>query len=216
MSVKATVPNIYIIGPQSTGKTTIVNRLRDELEHWLADKSIDPPRVISEVARSVLIKHKYTANDITTSTDRCLALQKLTLEAQASAEREALQSSTWFISDRSGFDPLVYAQEYVSVEAVGERQEMPVWKEVEARMKASLIVVCEAGAPWLVDDGVRLMPNGEEAWMKLFRDFCVLLDDVGFDYCVVPRTILDLSERADFVFARWLEKRRRLDQPLSA
>jgi nicotinamide riboside kinase len=214
MSSNAITPNIYVIGPQSTGKTTLVNRLRDDLQHWLADATIEPPQIVSEVARTVLTKHKYTAKDITSSTDRCLSLQKLILEAQASAEKEALLHSSWFISDRSGFDPLVYAREYVSPEAVMEMQRLPAWIEVETRMEKSLIVVCEAGTPWLMDDGVRLMPDSEDAWMKLSRDFCELLDATGFRYCVVPRTMLDLSGRAEFVLAKWEERRLSLDQSL--
>ncbi|KAL9570975.1 hypothetical protein ACKAV7_005312 [Fusarium commune] len=107
MSSNAHVSNIYIIGPQSTGKTTLVNKLQSDLEHWLADTSIDKPQIISEVARTVLRKHKYSAEDIQTSTTRCLELQQLILEAQAEAEKEAPRTSSWFISDRSGFDPSV-------------------------------------------------------------------------------------------------------------
>lgn len=214
MASNATLPSIYVIGPQSTGKTTLVNKLRDDLRHWLAGATIEPPQIVTEVARTVLTKHKYTANDITSSTDRCLELQKLILEAQAAAEKEALLYSSWFISDRSGFDPLVYAREYVSPEAVAEMQRLPAWIEVKTRMENSLVVVCEAGTPWLMDDGVRLMPDNEGAWMKLSRDFCDLLDETGFSYCVVPRAMLDLSERAAFVLARW-EERLSFSQPIS-
>ncbi|KAI8648969.1 AAA-28 domain-containing protein [Fusarium keratoplasticum] len=205
MAPDTNIPNIYIIGPQSTGKTTLVNKLRSELENWLADTSIIRPQIVS-VARTVLTKHKFTAEEVKSSPNRCLALQQLILEAQALAEKEALQRSSWFISDRSGVDPLVYASKYVSADAALEMQRQSAWIEVKARMSASLIVVCEAGTPWLTDDGVRLMPDNEEAWMQLFHEFCGLLDEVGLQYFVVPRTMLDLSERAQFVRARWVER----------
>ena len=185
-----------------------MNKLQSNLESWPVDSSAGTPGIISEVARSVLIKHKFSAKDITSSTTRCLALQKLILEAQASAEDEALRSSQWFISDRSGFDPLVYTKRYVSADAVADLQREPAWREVEARMANSLIVVCEAGTPWLMDDGVRLMPGSEQEWMQVFRDFCGLLEDVGFEYVVLPRIMLDLKERAEFIRARWTEGRR--------
>ncbi|KAF4447210.1 hypothetical protein F53441_9258 [Fusarium austroafricanum] len=207
MPTNVNVPNIYITGPQSTGKTTLVNKLQSELEHWLADASIETPQIISEVARTVLTKHKYSAEDIQTSTKRCLELQQLILEAQASAERDALQKSNWFISDRSGFDPLVYAKRYASVEGVQELQRLPAWVEVKARMESSLIVVCESGTPWLMDDGVRLMPDSDKEWLEMFHDFCALLDDVGFEYCVIPRSMLDLEERSDFIRSKWTERR---------
>ncbi|KAI8710489.1 AAA-28 domain-containing protein [Fusarium sp. LHS14.1] len=201
MAPDTNIPNIYIIGPQSTGKTTLVSKLRSELENWLADTSIIKPQIVSEVARTVLTKHKFTAEDVKSSPSRCLALQQLILEAQALAEKEALQRSSWFISDRSGVDPLVYARKYVSADAALEMQRQSAWIEVKARMSASSIVVCEAGTPWLTDDGVRLMPDNDEAWMQLFHEFCGLLDEFGLQYFVVPRTMLGLSERAQFVRA---------------
>ncbi|CVL08459.1 uncharacterized protein FMAN_05188 [Fusarium mangiferae] len=210
MSLNSYIPNIYIIGPQSTGKTTLVNKLKADLEHWLADSAIDKPQIVSEVARTVLAKHKYSAEDIQTSTTRCFELQQLILEAQAAAEKEALKTSSWFISDRSGLDPLVYAKRYAAPDAVERLKHLPVWKAVKARMESSLIVVCEAGTPWLLDDGVRLMPGSDQQWMQLFHDFCQLLGEVGLEYCVVPRTVLDLSDRAEFVWARWTERRRSL------
>ncbi|KAG5777430.1 hypothetical protein H9Q73_008898 [Fusarium xylarioides] len=204
------VPNIYIIGPQSTGKTTLVNKLQADLEHRLADTSIEKPHIVSEVARTVLSKHKYSAEDILTSKTRCLELQQLILEAQASSEKEALKTSSWFISDRSGFDPLVYAKRYAASGAVEQLQELDAWKQVKKRMERSLIVVCEAGTPWLIDDGVRLMPGSDKEWMQVFDDFCEILDEVGLEYSVVPRTVLDISERAELVWAKWTERRQSL------
>ncbi|KAF5579292.1 P-loop containing protein [Fusarium pseudocircinatum] len=210
MTSNASIPNIYIIGPQSTGKTTLVNKLQSDLEHRHVDTSIDKPQIVSEVARTVLAKHKYSAQDILTSKLRCFQLQQLILEAQASSEKEALKTSSWFISDRSGFDPLVYAKRYAAPDAVEQLQRLPAWKEVRVKMERSLIVVCEAGTPWLMDDGVRLMPGSDKEWMQVFDDFCEMLDGVGLEYCVVPHTVLDISERADLVWARWTERRQAL------
>ncbi|EWG44756.1 hypothetical protein FVEG_05747 [Fusarium verticillioides 7600] len=190
------VPNIYIIGPQSTGKTTLVNELQADLEHGLVDSSIDKPQIVSEVARSVLAKHKYSAEDIRTSKVRCLELQQLILQAQAEAEKEALKTSSWFISDRAGFDPLVYAKRYASPGAEKELQQLETWKQVKARMETSLIVVCEAGTPWLMDDGVRLMPGSETEWMQVFDDFCQILN-IDAAGCASWRTALA------FAFIAW-------------
>ncbi|KAI1053167.1 hypothetical protein LB506_012351 [Fusarium annulatum] len=210
MSSNAYITNIYIIGPQSTGKTTLVNKLKADLEHWLADTSIDKPHIVSEVARTVLAKHKYSAEDIQASTTRCFELQQLILEAQAAAEKEALKTSSWFISDRSGFDPLVYAKRYAAPGAVEQLQELDAWKQVKARMERSLIVVCEAGTPWLMDDGVRLMPGSDDEWMQTFYNFCEMLDELGLGYFVVPRTVLDVSERAELVRVKWIGRRQSL------
>ncbi|KAJ4120247.1 hypothetical protein NW769_000093 [Fusarium oxysporum] len=200
------VGEIIVIGR----KTTLVNKLQSDLGHWLADTSIDKPQIISEVARTVLVTHKYSAEDIQTSTSRCFELQQLILEAQAEAEKEALRTSSWFISDRSGFDPLVYAKRYAAPGAVQELQQLSVRKEVETRMERSLVVVCEVGTPWLMDDGVRLMPGSDKEWIQLFHDFCEMLDEVGLEYCVVPRTVLGISERAELIWAKWTGRRQSL------
>ncbi|RBA14884.1 hypothetical protein FPRO05_13100 [Fusarium proliferatum] len=196
MPSNAYIPNIYIIGPQSTGKTTLVNKLKADLEHWLADTSIDKPHIVSEVARTVLAKHKYSAEDIQASTTRCFELQQLILEAQAAAEKEALKTSSWFISDRSGFDPLVYAKRYAAPGAVEQLQGLDGWKQVKARMERSLIVVCEAGTPWLMDDGVRLMPGSYDEWMQTFYNF--------YRYIGTEIAILQFNALTAFIDIHWL------------
>ncbi|KAL7754707.1 hypothetical protein ACKLNR_015377 [Fusarium oxysporum f. sp. zingiberi] len=181
MNSHSDVPNIYIIGPQSTGKTTLVNKLQGDLGHWLADTSIDGPQIIAEVARTVLAKHKYSAEDIQTLTSRCFELQQLILEVQASSEKEALRTSSWVISDRSGFDPLVYAKRYAAPDTVTQLKEIPAWKEVKARMESSLIVRQRVDA----------------AFSRRLRN----VDEVGLQYFVVPRTVLDISERPELIMS---------------
>src|SRR5688500_8245530 len=86
-------PNIYIVGPQCTGKTTIVNELRGRMvaDNLLSSKE---PRIISEVARSILRQNHDMAKDIRSSPDRSLDLQKLIIDGQAEEENRALQAAT--------------------------------------------------------------------------------------------------------------------------
>ncbi|KAG7287376.1 hypothetical protein NEMBOFW57_006887 [Staphylotrichum longicolle] len=121
------------------------------------------PSVITEVARTVLRARAFTAADVRIPA-RSLALQRLILQAQAAAERDALNSSEkeeeagWFISDRSGADPIAYALRYVGADAARGLVQSAEWAELKGRMAEGLVVVCEAGqevAGWLRDDGVR-------------------------------------------------------------
>ena len=95
----ANVKNIYIVGAQCTGKTTLVDALSKFFEtqknRYLHDEATPKPYIIKEVARSVIRKHKFTANDITSSKSRAAQLQKLILAAQCQIERER---------KRKGFD----------------------------------------------------------------------------------------------------------------
>ena len=200
--------NIYIIGAQCTGKTTLVLALEKHFEEKHAaeqNTSIPKPLIIKEVARNVLREHNFKAEDITNSKSRALELQKLILNAQYEAESAAQDS--WFISDRSGLDCIVYARRYVGVEDAAALMATPLWRAHEERMRDSLVVVCETGVEWLIDDGVRLMPESPESWDGLHALFCSCLDAAGLRYEVLSNKLLDLGARVEFVLGRLEEER---------
>ncbi|KAI4179760.1 MAG: hypothetical protein L6R41_007649 [Letrouitia leprolyta] len=195
--------NIYIIGAQSTGKTTLVTALMTYLEQLRTDpdERAIRPKVIREVARGVLQRHHYTAEDITSSKSRALELQRLILEAQCQAEEAA--GRDWYISDRSGLDPLVYARRYVGVEDALALAQGSAWQYLQQKMKGGLVIVCEAGGDWLIDDGVRLMPQDRDSWLQMHMAFCEMLDELDIMYHVLPVSITSLSQRVDFVVSKW-------------
>jgi len=202
--------NIYIIGAQSTGKTTLVRALQHHFDAYQTPSSSSSssslptkPQVITEVARGVLVEHSFTAHDITSSPARALALQELILKAQASAESAALDAGTWFISDRSGVDPIVYARKYVSESAATDLACSPEGLVLQSRMKNSVVIVCEAGVKWLVDDGVRLMPGSWDEWMDTHQLFCSCLKELELKYGVITRDMTDINERVKFVLDKW-------------
>lgn len=206
--------NIYIVGSQSSGKTTLVKALDCHFDKSSQDeRRVSRPKIITEVARTVLKKHEYTAYDITSSPTRALALQKLILEAQMLAERQALEDGEWFISDRSGFDPIVYARRYVSEEAADHLVESAEWLELRERMKDSLVIVCEAGADWLTSDGVRLMPKDREDWIAFHALFCRCLEEIKMEHEVLPCETTDIGERVAFVVSRWEAANEKLKLP---
>ncbi|KAL7950150.1 AAA domain-containing protein [Trichoderma barbatum] len=192
--------NIYIIGAQCTGKTSLVNALESSFADYF---STTPPIIVREVARSVLKFHGFTASDITSDTSRCLQLQALILEAQFNSERKALARNSWIISDRSGLDPLIYASRHIGSEAVKIMASSNYWQELRDRMSTSLVFVCETVEAWLVSDGVRLMPKDVEDWMEYDEEFCRMLDSSGIQYQIIPRSVENLEDRASFVWASW-------------
>ena len=153
--------NIYIVGAQCTGITTLITALSAHFTNSSSTTRTAPaPLILAEVARTVLRQHDFTASDITSSLSKAMLMQKLILEAQYSAEKAA--GTRWFISDRSGFDPVVYTKRYVGEEGARDLMRTNAWVELKERMEHSLVVVCEAVADWLIDDGVRLMPEDKE------------------------------------------------------
>ncbi|KAI4116476.1 MAG: hypothetical protein LQ345_003108 [Seirophora villosa] len=199
----ANLRNIYVIGAQSTGKTTLVTALAQHFEqhHATTGDTADKPMIIKEVARGVLQRHNYTAADIVSSKSRALELQRLILEAQCEAEKAA--SNLWYISDRSGLDPLVYARQYVGVEETSGLMQEQSWQYLKGMMRSGLVIVCESGGEWLINDGVRLMPQDREAWLQMHGVFCEMLDRISIEYHVLPSATRDINERIEFVLTRW-------------
>jgi nicotinamide riboside kinase len=197
--------NIYIIGPQSTGKTTLVNALEKAFASGvgLADSfNGNRPTIIREVARTVLKSNDMTRNDITSSPTRALKLQQLILEAQLKAEETALSgspSNSWFVSDRSGLDPIVYAKLFVGENAMQQMVSSNEWKALEERMKSGLVILCEAGCTWLVDDGTRLMPKNMEDWMRVNSAFHEVLETLAIEKVMMPKSVSDLQQRVQIV-----------------
>ncbi|KAL6898396.1 AAA domain-containing protein [Trichoderma evansii] len=192
-----TPKNIYIIGAQCTGKTSLVNALEN------AFQETTPPAIVKEVARSVLKIHGFTASDITSDPGRCLQLQTLILEAQFNAERKALMKNDWMISDRSGMDPIIYASRHIGSEAVKLMVSSDYWNELRDRMSQSLVFVCETVEDWLVSDGVRLMPKDLQDWTEYDGEFSRMLDSAGVRYQIIPRSMQDLEDRVAYVWSEW-------------
>jgi nicotinamide riboside kinase len=197
--------SIYVVGAQCTGKTSLVKALEDHFNNTNSHQAnkIPPPKIIKETARVVLKQHNFTADDITSSPARALALQQLILQAQVTAESASLQQAEWIISDRSGADPIVYTKKYVSEEAADGLLKSAEWLELKGRMAKSTIVVCEAGADWLADDGVRLMPGSMDDWIGFHQLFCRCLDEWDLKYEILLCDITSAKQRVEFVLEKW-------------
>ena len=199
MTKRSPPKNIFVIGAQCTGKTTLV----DALEEYFSqpEKSSSRLSIIREVARDVLKRYNFTRDDITSSPERALQLQNYILEAQFEAETAVSidPSADWYISDRSGIDPIVYAHIFVGEEAAKQLLASATWKKLEEHMKAGLVVLCEAGFSWLIDDGTRLMPKDIEDWKRLDAAFRNLLTTREIDYIVIPRDKTDVLDRVAVV-----------------
>ncbi|EOA85869.1 hypothetical protein ACJQWK_02971 [Exserohilum turcicum] len=193
--------NIYIIGAQSTGKSTLINALESCLEEIANEYSSQRPLVIREVARTVLRENHFRREDIATLPARALQLQRHILAAQYYAETTACPegASTWYICDRSGLDPIVYAKCFVGDYAAAEMLASEFWQGLEDRMKESIVILCEAGCQWLEDDGVRLMPKDEKEWMRIDAAFRDLLRIRGISFYIISKDMTDLRERVQYV-----------------
>jgi hypothetical protein len=102
-----------------------------------------------------------------------------------------------------GMDPIVYTKQFVGDAGVRSLKATPDWKWLNDRMKKSLVLVCEAGVGWLIDDGIRLMPKDGTEWMEFHHIFCGALYDAQIEYIIVPNTLVDRKARVEFAYERW-------------
>lgn len=195
-------PNIYIIGAQSTGKTTLVHDLAAFIQIQHPEH---PLTIVEEIARTILKTHGFTREEIRYSKTRSFELQRLILKGQHDAEI-SVKDGTVIISDRSGVDPQVYTRALIGETELGKLQSMEEWQVLKDRMQQSLVLVCEAGVEWLVDDGTRLMPEDEKEWMQFHEAFCAVLTEAEIEFVVVPNFIDSREARVRFGYENWVRR----------
>ena len=213
---RGTIQNVFIIGAQSTGKTAIVNALERLIRQSDAPellKSQSKPVIIHEVARNVAKTYNCSREDIRNDALRCFQLQQRILKAQFEAEQAAGSYSpdSWYITDRSGLDPIVYAYLYVGEAASQTLLDSFAWLELEKRMERGLVFLCEAGTRWLVDDGTRLMPESEAEWFKVDMAFRRLLEARGIRHSIIPKELYESDERVSLVIEALLRSHSKLE-----
>ncbi|RPA82104.1 hypothetical protein BJ508DRAFT_414357 [Ascobolus immersus RN42] len=221
--------NVYIIGAQCTGKTTLAKALLERLqqlssEAFLPDSSAPEPiprsqhddtppplytpdlaspepLLITELARQIIRDNPIATSDIRDSPALSLQLQTSILKAQHAIEAYLHHSSQpkWYLSDRSGLDPLIYTSLLIPPPAYVNLLASSEWDECKEYMREGLVIVCESGVSWLVDDGVRLMPVDAEEWKALHDQFVKVLGEEGIPHTVLPKEVVALEERVDFV-----------------
>lgn len=143
---------IYLVGAQSTGKTTLVNYVS---ERYSINK-------IKEMARSVLIKYGNSLNDIRANLDISGSFQKDIIDEQIQQEHN---TETPFICDRS-LDIFAYTCLYTI--DLNETLEKEYIKEYIRSFKDEDVIViflrpCEE---LMEDDGIRKDLN----WETLMRE----------------------------------------------
>ncbi|TFK70693.1 hypothetical protein BDN72DRAFT_838638 [Pluteus cervinus] len=187
--------SIYIIGPSSTGKTTLCQALVRKL--GLSEKA-----VVAEVARDVIKARGWTRDDVGK-----LELQEAILEAHIAQETRIREDGldTVQLCDRSAVDPIVYAALLAANDTdVHTRTSFlikkPEFQQVLDHYRQSVFVLLGPVPEWQVDDGVRLIYN-QEGCFEWFRRILTRLE---IPFRVVGQEMRNLEERVVAVigFAR--------------
>jgi len=185
---------IYIIGPSSTGKTTLCSALFKAL-------ALEAPSYITEVARKVMRSNGFTRDHVGK-----LEMQETIMEAQLGAEREGEMyvakraQSQALLSDRSAIDAIVYAiLTSRNKEDADHRQRFligsPQFQLALSSYRQAIFILLTPVPEWLVDDGVRSMSDGYHC-LAVFRQ---VLSELEIKYEEIGANMKDLSDRVEFV-----------------
>ncbi|KAF9261345.1 hypothetical protein L218DRAFT_931140 [Marasmius fiardii PR-910] len=197
--LKPSERRIYLVGPSSTGKTTLCKAIASHL-------SLPASIHLSEVARDVIRAGGWTRKDI-----GLLEMQQRILDAHAEKERQIIEKTAedgekrgggiQLLSDRSAIDPIVYAiLTSNSAEAETDSDALlhsPSFQAVLPMYLSPLseFYLLEPVEEWLKDDGFRHVGDQVES----FEIFERLFRDLGIPYQVIPKEMADLDERIRFV-----------------
>lgn len=197
---------VCVIGPQSTGKTTLINALSNRLNNNIP--------VISEVARGVMHDKGYSRNDVASADrERKFAFQRDIFTAQIEMENTIMRSGkkTSFLSDRSGIDPLVYLNHYSGPDEARRLKFTKEWRMARERYadpKKFLIILLSPVPEFLIDDDIRYMSNSSDDWHSLAQSFRDFLEVEKIPFIEIGENIMQLEERVLLVLERLMLDRK--------
>ncbi|KAI0684614.1 AAA domain-containing protein [Cytidiella melzeri] len=191
---------IFVVGPSSSGKTTLCNAIAEKLQ-------VDPARHIKEVARTVMRAQNFSRHTVKT-----YEMQHAIMQAQVAEEKRVLsmpqdeRSRVWLLSDRSAVDPIVYA----STSGVPEAGEMrnrllhqQSFLDALPLYRTSLFVALSAVPEWIEDDGVRSLDDPSNYHTQL----CNILSELGISFVKIGDNMRNLTRRVEFVEEHLLRDR---------
>lgn len=186
------LPNksVCLVGPQSTGKTTLSNALKEKFGSNVI--------LVQELARSVLKNFDCNTDDIFNDIDKLLELQKCILMAQCKTETQLTEQHKKYISDRSAVDPMVYAKFYLKPEIFQSLCDLDTWKTMKLmyqNQSEMLLILIEPNERLLRFDGVRKMPGDLEEWFRFHECFVSFMKENDIPYKIIPNECLSLQQR---------------------
>lgn len=179
--------SIYVVGPSSTGKTTLCDALAQKL-------GLEKSAYVTEVARHVM-KAKGYSRDTISSTQ----MQEDIMEAHFLLEAESKVHAirVW---DRTAIDPIVYAI-LTSRDAEEARRKQDHlthtanFQKALQKYRQSIVILLKPVAEWLVDDGIRCTENQDKC-LEIYKR---LLAEMDISYYEFGRETMFLPERVGII-----------------
>ncbi|KAG2003691.1 hypothetical protein CC2G_004278 [Coprinopsis cinerea AmutBmut pab1-1] len=163
---------IYIVGPSSTGKTTLCEVLAKRL-------GLSGSAYITEVARQVMKEKGYTREDVgNIQMQMDIMIEHLKREEAGLSDEHRI-----VLCDRSAIDPVVYAR--LTAQSSGEDQsgrltDSQAFRAALERYRdpSSLFILLGPVTEWIIDDGIRSLERQEEC-LQRYRE-CMKLYDIPY------------------------------------
>ncbi|KAG9226997.1 hypothetical protein CCMSSC00406_0008969 [Pleurotus cornucopiae] len=179
--------SIYIVGPSSTGKTTLCHALADKL-------GLSGDAIVGEVAREVMRRTGFTRNDVGR-----LEMQRAIMEAHLLEEEKGVGSRIQ-LCDRSAIDPIVYAiltaaDEHTAKEKYESLAAGEAFQRALVRYRNDIFVLLGPVQEWLFDDGVRSMENQ----LECFGLFKKTLNELKIPFYEIGDEMMGLEDRVNRV-----------------
>ncbi|KAF7292108.1 hypothetical protein MIND_01237500 [Mycena indigotica] len=178
---------IYIVGPSSTGKSTLCGAIA---ARW----GLTPKQHITEVARTVIKQLGLSRDHISN-----LEMQKAIMLAHLQKENESDQQKI-LLCDRSAVDPVVYSV-FTSKDkdTANERKRalvtLPEFQTAIEGYRNSLFILLTPVSEWIVDDGFRHVGNEVDV-TKIFQE---TLHELGIHYVEIGEETQKLEDRVNLV-----------------
>lgn len=177
--------SVYLIGPESTGKTTLFRALVTRL-------ALPAQRTVPEVARALMQTQGWTGHD-TGVLSRQMAIATATLEA----EERAATSNKGVVADRNALCCCVYLKR---LSTLGDNTWHEIARELDvrgalSRYRKGLVVLFEPVEGWWTSDGLRRENVDTEELWQIFEDYREVLRYVQVDFVRLSGQIRSTEER---------------------
>ncbi|KAI0919369.1 hypothetical protein AcW1_003921 [Taiwanofungus camphoratus] len=182
---------IFVLGPSSSGKTTLCNAIAESL-------NVDAARYVKEVARTVMKTHGFTRDDVDT-----YEMQYSIMMAQLKAEEKVIKmgggndTGVMLLSDRSAIDPVVYLATSNAPGAAERHRKLLENDELQKILplyRESLFIVLKPVAEWIQDDGVRSL---EDPW-KYNGKLIETLKALRIPFVQIGERMKDIQARVEY------------------
>ncbi len=182
--------HLVFAGASSTGKTTMMEILSTQ---------IGVP-TIPETARSIIKEQGWKREDLDNAATLYDLQQRIVTKQY---EQEIVLAHVPHCSDRSIFDPLVYAEMYLGLEAMEKLKQMPEYSGIDTIYKNALFIVIEPNERTFRNDGVRILPD-----IQFAREFNNrikrILEDYKLPYIEIHSA--SIHEREEEIYRKLAQK----------